>query len=124
MNMKAVLNPKFKKDQVISLQDSSSDDEEGKKSKELELALHQVLNNIDQSLRNILDLIPKDCLHNFRDEDTEENSTSLFSKVEVVESSKNQIDCNEEIVTYVNEEIVADLNEEKIANEDSEDEMK
>ena len=30
MNMKVALNPKFKKDQVISLQDSSSDDEEGK----------------------------------------------------------------------------------------------
>ena len=34
MNMKAVLNPKFKKDQVISMRDSSSDDEEGKKSKD------------------------------------------------------------------------------------------
>ena len=51
--MKAILDPKFKKDQVISLHDSSSDDEEGKKTKELELVLHQVLNNIDQGLRKI-----------------------------------------------------------------------
>ena len=57
--MKAVLNPKFKKDQVISLQDSSSDDEEGKQSKELESVVHQVLNTIDQSLRKIPDLVPK-----------------------------------------------------------------
>ena len=84
--MKAVLYPKFKKDQVISEPNYSSDDEEGKKSKELESMLHQVLNNIDQILRKVPDLVPKDCLHNFRDEDMEENTTSLFSEVEVRES--------------------------------------
>ena len=47
--MKAVLDPKIKKYQVISVHDSSSDDVEGENSKELESALHQVLNNIDQS---------------------------------------------------------------------------
>ena len=34
--MRAVLDPKIKKDQITSVQDSSSDDEEGKNSKELE----------------------------------------------------------------------------------------
>ena len=48
--------------------------------------LHQVLNNIDQSLRKILDLVPKNRLYNFNDEDMEENTTSLFSEVEVGES--------------------------------------
>ena len=86
LNMKAALDPEIRKDQIISVQDSSSDDEEGKKSKELESVLHQVLNNIDQSLRKVIDLIPKDRLHNFRDEDMEENTTSLFSEVEVRES--------------------------------------
>ena len=116
MKMKAILNPKFKKYQVISLQDSSSDDEEGKQSKELESVLHQVLNNIDQSLRKVPDLIPKDSLHNVRDEDMEENTTSLFTKIEVGESSKKQAECNEEVI--------ANLNEKNIAYEESEDEMK
>ena len=36
LNMKAMLYPKIKKDHIISVQDSSSDDEEDKKSKKLE----------------------------------------------------------------------------------------
>ena len=49
--MKAILNPKFKKNQVISLQDSSSEDEEGKQSKELESVLNQVLNILIRVLK-------------------------------------------------------------------------
>ena len=83
--MKSVLNPKFRKDQIINLQDSSSEDEKDKKSKELESILHQVLNNIDQSLKSVPKLIPKDCFQKFRDEDMNGNTTSLFSAVEVGE---------------------------------------
>ena len=85
LNMKAVLNPKIKKDKIISVHDSSSDGE-GKKSKELELVLHQVLNNIDQSLRKVPDLVPKNCLYNFNDENMEGNITTFFSEVENGES--------------------------------------
>ena len=122
--MKSVLDPKFKKDQAIILQYSSSDDEEGKQSKELESVLHQVLNNIDQSLRKVPDLFPKDCLHNFRDEDMEENMTSLFSEVEVRESLKKQAECNAENIIDRNEEVITGLNEGNMADEESEDEMK
>ena len=110
--MKTVLDPKIKKDQITSVQDSSSDDEEVKKSKELESILHQVLNNIEQSLRKVPDLVPKNCLYNFNDEDMKGNTTSLFSEVEISESSKRKTDFNDEIVTDFNEEIVTDLNEE------------
>ena len=60
-------------------------------------------------MRKVPDLVPKNCLYNFNDEDMEGNTTSLFSEVEIGESTKKQTD--------VNEEIVADLNEEKIADE-------
>ena len=79
--------------------------------------LHKVLNNIDQSLRHIPDLVPKNCLYNFNDEDMEENTTSLFSEVEVGESSKEKTECNEENITDINEEIVTGLNEGKMAGE-------
>ena len=99
------------------MQDSSSDDEEDKRSKKLESTLNQVLKGIDQSLKNVLDVIPKNCPFNFNnDEDREENTTSLISKVEMGESSKRQADFNEENVT--------DFNEENVADEDSEDVMK
>ena len=113
--MKAMLDPKIKKYQ-ISVQDSSSDDEEDKKSKKLESTLNQVLNDIDQSLRNVLDLFPKNCPYNFNDEELDENTTSSISKIEMGESSKRK--------TYFNEEIVIDFNEENIVDEDSEDDMK
>ena len=60
--MKIVLDPKIKKDQIISVQYSSRDKEEDKKSKKLESTLNQVLNDIDQSLRKVPDLVPKNCL--------------------------------------------------------------
>ena len=44
--MKELLNPRFNKRQVISVQDTSSDDEENNRSKELELALYQVFDII------------------------------------------------------------------------------
>ena len=43
LNVKEILDPKIKKDQIISVQDSSSDDEEDKRSKKLESSLNQVL---------------------------------------------------------------------------------
>ena len=78
--MKAVLDPRFKKHQVISVHDSSNDDEEGKRTKELESVLHQVLNNINQSLRKVPDLVPKNCLYNFNDDDMEGIQHHCFLK--------------------------------------------
>ena len=69
MNMKALLNPRFNKMWVISVQDSSSEDEENNKSKELESVMYQVFNNINQSLRKIPDLLPKSCIYNDMEED-------------------------------------------------------
>ena len=118
--MKAMLDPNIKKDQIISVEDSSSDDEKDKRSKNLESALNQVLNGIDQSLRNVPDLIPKKSPSDFdNDEDLEENTTSmisevrgnLISEVEMGESSKGK--------TNFNKENVADE-----IPEDSEDVMK
>ena len=114
--MKEMLDPNIKKDQIISVEDSSSDDEEDKISKLLEATLNQVLNDIDQSLRNVLDLFPKNCPYNFNDEELDENTTSSISKIEMGESSKRK--------KNFNEESVIDFNEENIANEYSEDVMK
>ena len=105
--MKAMLDPNIKKDQIISVEDSSSDDEKDKRSKNLESALNQVLNGIDQSLRNVPDLIPKKSPSNFdNDEDLEENTTSmisevrgnLISEVEMGESSKGKTNFNKDNV--------------------------
>ena len=63
--MKEMLDPKIKKDHIKSVQDSSSDGEDDKISKLLKSTLNQVLNGIDQSLRNFLDLIPKNFPFNF-----------------------------------------------------------
>ena len=62
MNMKALLNPRFNKKKVINVQDSSSDDEGSGRYKELEFSLHQVFDNINQSLKQIPHLIPKSCI--------------------------------------------------------------
>ena len=64
MNMKVVLNPKFKKNQFITLHDSSSEDEEGKQYKELESVLHQVLKNIDRSPKRVPKIIATDYFKN------------------------------------------------------------
>ena len=102
-----MLDQKIKKDQIISVQYSSSDDEEDKRSKKLESTLNQVLNGIDQSLRNVPDLIPKNCPFNFdNDEYIEENKTSMISEVrgkliaevEMGESSKGKIDLKKDNV--------------------------
>ena len=85
MNMKALLNSRFNKMQVISVQDTSSDDEENKKSKELESAMYQVFININQRLRQIPDLTPKICIYN--SSDMEEDNPSLFTKAEIGETS-------------------------------------
>ena len=50
--MKALLNPRFNKRQVISVQDTSSDDEEDNRVRELESVINQVFDNINQSLKN------------------------------------------------------------------------
>lgn len=81
LNMRAVLEPKIKKDQTLEVQDSS-DDEEDEREKVLESTLNEVLNNINQSLKQVPDLTPKDCPCNIDDEeDLEENTTSLISDV-------------------------------------------
>ena len=89
---------------------------QNKQYKQLEYVLHQVLKNIDQSLKRVPKHIPKDCFQKFRDAYMEENRTSFFSGVEVGESSKKKTEYNEEIVTG--------MNEGKMADEELEDEIK
>ena len=62
-------------------QDRSGNDEESNRSKELELALHQVFDNISQSLRQIPDLAPKSCIYN--SSDIEDNNLSKLPKTKV-----------------------------------------
>ena len=85
MNTKALLNPRFNKRQVMSVQDTSGDDDENNNSKDLELAMHQVFDNINQSLRPIPDLAPNGCIYN--SSDMEEDNPSLFLEAEIGETS-------------------------------------
>ena len=100
----------------------SSDDEENKKSKELESTMYQVFNNINQSLRQIPDLTPKSCIYN--SSDMEENNPSLFHEAEIGETSKKQARYNEQVLTEEEEEIVAKLNKKKVTYEDGVNMMK
>ena len=113
--MKALLSPRFNKRQVISVQDISSDDEENKKSKELESSMYQVFNNINQSLRKIPNLTPKSCIYN--SSDMEEDNPSLFPEAEIGETSEKQARYNEQVLTEQEEEIVAKLNKKKVTYE-------
>ena len=81
MNMKALLNPRFNKKKVISVQDSSSDDEGSSRYKELEFSLHQVFDNINQSLKRIPDLIPKICI--LDSSNIEYNNLSKLSQTKI-----------------------------------------
>ena len=117
MNMKELLNTRFNKRQVISVQDTSSDDEENKKSKELESAMYHVFNNINQSLRQIPDPTPKSYI--FNSSDMEEDNPSLFPKYEIGETSQKQARYNEQVLTEQEEEIVAKLNKKKVTDEDA-----
>ena len=115
--MKEMLDPKIKKDHIKSVQDLSSDGEDDKISKLLKSTLNQVLNGIDQSLRNVPYLIPKNCPYNpDNGEYLEENTTSLISEmggklvteVEMGESSKGKTDFNKDNVA---DEIPQDSND-------------
>ena len=53
MNMKALLNLRFNKRHVISVQYMLSDDEENKKYKEFESAMYQVFNKINSELTQV-----------------------------------------------------------------------
>ena len=117
MNMKALLNPRFNKRQVISVQDTSNDDEENKKSKELESAMYQVLDNINQSLRQFLDIAPKSCIYN--SSDIEEDNPSLFPEADICETSEKKARYNEKVLTQQEEEIVAKLNKKNVTDEDA-----
>ena len=119
--MKALLNPRFNKRQVISVQDTSNDDEENKKSKELESAMYQVFDNINQSLRQIPDLAPKSCIYN--SSDMEEDNPSLFPEAEIGETLEKQAICNEQVITKQEKEIVEKTNKKKVTNEDARGDM-
>ena len=97
INMKELLNPRFNKRKVISVQDTSSDDDEKNKSKELELAMHQVFDNINQSIWQIPDLAPKSRIYNYND--MEYDNLSFFPEAEIGETSKKKIGCNEQVLT-------------------------
>ena len=88
MHMKALLNPRFNKEQVISVQDSSSDDEGSSRSKELEFSLHQFFDNINQSLKRIPDLIPKICI--LDSSNIEYNNLSKLSQTKIGKVLKKQ----------------------------------
>ena len=91
--MKALLNPMFNKRHVISVQDTSSDDKEGNRSRELESVINQVFDNINQSLKQIPQLDPKSCIYNFSD--IEDNNLSKLPKTKVSKILKKQAECNE-----------------------------
>ena len=88
MNMKVLLNPRFNKKQVISVQDSSSDDEGSSRSKELEFSLHQVFDYINQSLKQIPDLAPQSFIYN--SSDIEDNNLSKIPKTDIGKILKNR----------------------------------
>ena len=88
MNMKALLNPRFNKKKVINVQDSSSDDEGSGRYKELEFSLHQVFDNINQSLKQIPHLIPKSCI--LDSSNIEDNNLSEFPQTEIGKVLKKQ----------------------------------
>ena len=78
LNMKLVLNPKIKKNQVIEVQESS-DDEEDDRERFVEATLTMVLDNIEHNLKRVLDLVPKNFPNIFDDEENlKENTTSII----------------------------------------------
>ena len=78
---------------MISFQDNSSDDEESNRCKELELALHQAFDDINQILIQIPDLAPKNCIYNSND--IEDDNLSKFPEAEVGKTPERQAECNE-----------------------------
>ena len=102
---------------MISVQDSSSDDEESNRSKELELALHQVFDNINQSLRQILDLAPKSSIYNSNN--IEDDNPSKHPEAEVGKIKKRQAECSEQVLTKQDREKVANINKRNVTNEDT-----
>ena len=115
--MKALLNPRFNKKQVISVQDSSSDDEGSSRSKELEFPLHQVFDNINQSLKQILDLIPKSCI--IDSSNIEDNNLSELPQTEIGKVLKKKTECNENVLTEQESEKVANPGKRKVTDEDT-----
>ena len=90
---------------MISVQDNSSDDEEINISKELELALHQVFDNINQSLRQFPDLAPKSCI--FNSSEIENDNLSKLPEAKVGKTPKRQAECNEQVLTEQEKEKVS-----------------
>ena len=97
MNMKALLNPRVNKRQVISVQDTSSGDGEDNRARELELVINQVFDNINQSLKQILDIGPKSCIYN--SSNIEDDNLSEFTETEEGKTSEKQSKCNEQVLT-------------------------
>ena len=78
LNMKVVLNPKIKTNQVIEVQESS-DDEEDEREKFAELTLNKVQDNIEQNLKRVPDLVLENCPNRFdNEENLQENTTSII----------------------------------------------
>ena len=74
--------------------------------------MHQVFDNINQSLRQIPDLAPKGCIYN--SSDMEEDNPSLFPEAEIGDTSEKQARYNEQVLSQQEDEIVAKLNKKKI----------
>ena len=115
--MKSLLKPRFNKRQVISVQYTSNDGEEDNRSKELESDMYQIFDNIDQRLRQILDIAPRSCIYNSINK--EENNSLLFPEVEVGETSEKQARCNGKVLIEQEKEIVEKLNKKKVMDEDT-----
>ena len=78
LNMKVVLNPKIKRNQVIEVQESL-DDEEDERENFVGSTLNKVLDNIEQNLKRVPDLVPNNCPNHFDDEENlQENTTSII----------------------------------------------
>ena len=102
---------------MISIQEISSDYEESNRSKDLELSLHQVFDNVNQSLRQFPDLAPKSYI--FNSSNIENDNLSKLLKAEVGKTPKRQAECNEHVLTEQDKEKVANLNKMKVTDKDT-----
>ena len=59
--------------------------------------MYQFFDNINQSLRQILDLAPKSCIYN--SSDMEDDNPLVFLEAEVGKKSEKQAKCNEQVLT-------------------------
>ena len=83
----------------------------------MEFSLHQVFDNINQSLKQIPYLIPKSCI--LDSSNIEDNNLSEFPQTEIGKVLKKQTKCNEQVLTEQESEKVANLGKRKVTDEDT-----